>query len=134
MLSLGLPPTLIVALHHQVFYQASLLVSMCLVEHSCTHQGRTDLEHHVSSEAHVKKARDVRMNTKISSYVASVPSVANMPPLEAKVRRAKVKMTATMVKHNVPLALTEHFSPLFKEMLPDSEIANGYTSENMHPE
>ena len=50
---------------------------------------------------------------KINSYFASVLSVANMSPLEAKVRRAEVKMTATMVKHNVPLAFAEHLIPLF---------------------
>ena len=35
-------------------------------------------------------------------------------------------MTATMVKHNVPVAFAEHLSPLFMEMFPDSEIAKGY--------
>ena len=41
-------------------------------------------------------------------------------------RRAEVKMTATMVKHNVPLAFAEQLSPLLKKMLPDSQIAGGY--------
>lgn len=102
--------------------------SICRVECSCAHQGRTDLERHVSSEAHVKKASDLRTNTKINSFFSSVPSVANMSALEAKVRRAEVKMTATMVKHNVPLAFAEHLSPLLKEMFPDSEISKGYAS------
>lgn len=68
----------------------------------------------MSSEGHMKKVKDVRTNTKICSYFASVPSVANMSPLEAKVRRAEVKMTTTMAKHNVSLAIAEHLSPLRK--------------------
>ena len=31
-----------------------------------------------------------------------------MTALESKVRQAEVKMAATMVKHNVPLALADH--------------------------
>ena len=43
-------------------------------------------------------------------------------------RRAEVKMTATMVKHNVPLAFTDHLSPLLRDIFPDSEIAKVYSS------
>ena len=43
-------------------------------------------------------------------------------------RRAEVKMTATMVKHNVPLAFADHLSPLLRDIFPDSEIAKVYNS------
>ena len=49
-----------------------------------------------------------------------------MTAFETKVRRAEVIVAATMVKHNVPLAFAEHLSPLFREIFPDSEIANAY--------
>ena len=114
------------AIYHQGFNQASLLVQYLSSGTFSSHQGRTDVESHVSSKGHTKKVRDMRTNTKIHSYFVSVPSVTNMSSLEAKVRRAEVKMTATMVKHNVPLAFAEHLSPLFKVMFPDSEIAKGY--------
>ena len=51
-----------------------------------------------------------------------------MSPLEAKVRRAEVKVAATMAKHNIPLAFAEHLSPLFREIFPDSEITKAYGS------
>ena len=64
----------------------------------------------------------------MQSYFSPVPAVASMTPLEAKVRRAEVKMTATMVKHNVPIAFAEHLSPLLREIFTDSEIAKAYSS------
>ena len=33
-----------------------------------------------------------------------------------------------LVQHNVPLAVTDHLSPLFKDIFPDSQIAKGYAS------
>ena len=32
------------------------------------------------------------------------------------------------MQHNVPLAITNHLSPLFGDIFPDSEIAKGYAS------
>ncbi|KAL1268761.1 hypothetical protein QQF64_034124 [Cirrhinus molitorella] len=43
-------------------------------------------------------------------------------------RRAEVKMAATMVQHNIPLAFSDHLSPLLKECFPDSQIAQRYSS------
>lgn len=33
-----------------------------------------------------------------------------------------------LVEHNVPLAVSDHLSPLFKDIFPDSEIAKNYAS------
>ena len=56
----------------------------------------------------------------METFFTSAPIVDSMMPLEVKIRRGEVKVTATIVKHNVPLAFTEHLSPLFKEIFPDS--------------
>ena len=64
----------------------------------------------------------------METFFTSAPTVDSMTPLEAKIGKAKVKVTATIVKHNVSLAFTEHLSPLFKEILPDSPIAQGFGS------
>lgn len=50
-----------------------------------------------------------------------------MSSLEAKVRRAEVKLAATMTKH-ISLVFAEHLKPLFMEMFPDSKIAKVYGS------
>lgn len=48
-------------------------------------------------------------------------------PLRMKVTRAEVKVSALLAHHNVPIALTDHLSPLFKDIFPDSEIAKAYS-------
>ena len=45
-----------------------------------------------------------------------------------QITRAEVKIANTLVQHNIPLALSDHLSPLFKDLFPDSEIACGYAS------
>ncbi|KAF3840395.1 hypothetical protein F7725_019112 [Dissostichus mawsoni] len=51
-----------------------------------------------------------------------------MGQLETQTRRAEVKVAMTMVQHNIPLAFSDHLSPLFKECFPDSKIAQKYSS------
>ena len=100
--------------------------SICRVERSCAHQGRKDIERHIGSDGHVKKVDAVRSSGKIQKFFNVASSVDKMTALEAKVRRAEVKVTSSMVKHNIPLAFAEHLSPLFREIFPDSEIAKAY--------
>ncbi|KAK1902453.1 THAP domain containing protein 7 [Dissostichus eleginoides] len=51
-----------------------------------------------------------------------------MGQLETQTRRAEVKVAMTMLQHNIPLAFSDHLSPLFKECFPDSKIAQKYSS------
>ena len=37
-------------------------------------------------------------------------------------------MTNLLVQHNVPLAVADHLSPLFRDIFPDSKIAKGYAA------
>ena len=41
-------------------------------------------------------------------------------------RRAEVKITETLVQHNVPLAVADHLGPLLKECFKDSRTAQEY--------
>ena len=43
-----------------------------------------------------------------------------------QVIRAEVKVTNLIVQHNVPLAVSDHLSPIFKEIFEDSEVAQAY--------
>ena len=43
-------------------------------------------------------------------------------------RRAEIKVATAIVKHNIPIAFTDHLSPLMKGIFPDSEIAKNYSS------
>lgn len=42
--------------------------------------------------------------------------------------KAEVNTANAFVQHNIPQAVADHFSPLFKDILPDSEITKGYAS------
>ena len=39
-----------------------------------------------------------------------------------------MKIANWVVQHNIPLAVTDHLSPMFKDIFPDSQIAKGYAS------
>lgn len=41
-------------------------------------------------------------------------------------RRAEVKMTATLVEHNIPLAFADHLGPALRESFKDSKTAQEY--------
>ena len=41
-------------------------------------------------------------------------------------RRAEVKLAVSMVEHNVPFAVADHFSPLLKECFKDSPTAQSF--------
>ena len=74
------------------------------------------------SSGHQEKVRAVKSSYRIPQYFTAAPTVDSMTPLEAKTRRAEVKVATTLAKHNVPLAFKEHLSSLFHEIFPDSEI------------
>ena len=40
-----------------------------------------------------------------------------------QITRAEVKVANALVHHNIPLAVADHLSPLFKDIFPDSDIA-----------
>ena len=84
----------------------------------------------MASDGHRKKVKDMQGTSRMQSFFPTTSSLSSssMNPLEAKVRRAEVKVTAAIAKHNIPLAFADHLSPLFKEIFPDSEIAKAYSS------
>ena len=45
-----------------------------------------------------------------------------------KVIRSEVKVANALVQHNIPLAFSDHLSPLLRSAFPDSEIAKSYAS------
>ena len=45
---------------------------------------------------------------------------------ESQVRRAEVKVTSFIAKHNIPLVVADHLGPLFKDIFHDSKVAKNY--------
>ena len=42
-----------------------------------------------------------------------------------------MKIANLLVQHNIPLAVTYHLSPLFRDIFPDSDTARGYSFEDV---
>ncbi|MGH0146032.1 UNVERIFIED_CONTAM: hypothetical protein FKN15_041695 [Acipenser sinensis] len=86
-----------------------------------------NVERHIESESHQRKVKAVEQSQQITKFtVNTAPKVDNMTQLEAKAQRAEIKVAVTMVNHNVPLAVADHFSPLIKECFKDSDVAQRY--------
>ncbi|KAK1888518.1 Zinc finger BED domain containing protein 5 [Dissostichus eleginoides] len=94
-------------------------------ENSCAHQGKADVIRHIKSKGHRAKEQAIQSTTTIAPYYAPV-SVGGMTAQDAKTRRAEVKVAVSMVEHNVPFAVADHFSPLLKECFKDSPTAQNY--------
>ncbi|CAM4573185.1 unnamed protein product [Leuciscus chuanchicus] len=79
--------------------------SVCRQENSCAHQASS-----------------------VAQFYTPATSVGGMSVQEAKTRRAEVKVAVAMVQHNVPFAVADHFSPLYKECFRDSPTAQSFKS------
>ncbi|KAF3842654.1 hypothetical protein F7725_001503, partial [Dissostichus mawsoni] len=101
--------------------------SICRHELECRHQGRADVIRHINRESHLKKQKIVESSSKMDMFIQGTQST-EMGQLETQTRRAEVKVAMTMLQHNIPLAFSDHLSPLFKECFPDSKIAQKYSS------
>ncbi|KAF3840274.1 hypothetical protein F7725_018991 [Dissostichus mawsoni] len=101
--------------------------SICRHELERRHQGRADVICHINRESHLKKQKMVESSSKMDMFIQGTQST-EMGQLKTQTRRAEVKVAMTMVQQNIPLAFSDHLSPLFKECFPDSKIAQKYSS------
>ncbi|KAF3847115.1 hypothetical protein F7725_020143, partial [Dissostichus mawsoni] len=102
--------------------------SVCRQENFCAHQGVRDISRHVEGKGHRAKEQPLNSVSSIAQFYVPETSVGGMSVQEAKTRRAEVKVAVAMVQHNVPFAVADHFSPLYKECFRDSPTAQGFKS------
>jgi len=91
---------------------------------SCAHQGEADVKTHLQSACHIKCVNAMDGQKGIFKMF---PSTATSG-LTEKVTRAEVKMAVAMTNHNIPLAFSDHISPLLRDIFPDSVIAKKYSA------
>ena len=101
-------------------YKFRCTLCQCLV--SCKHQGEKDVRRHIEGKRHRENASGLQKQQSIGAFFRP-----DSHPLRMKVTRAEVKVSALLAHHNVPIAVTDHLSPLFKDIFPDSEIAKAYS-------
>lgn len=101
-------------------YKFVCTLCQCLV--SCEHQGERDVRRHIEGKKHCDNIRGLEGQQQIGTFFRPASH-----PIHEKVTRAEVKVTTLLAHHNIPIAFSDHLSPLFKEIFPDSEIAKAYS-------
>ena len=96
-----------------------VLCTACNLNFLVSHGGRSDCWKHIQTEGHRKKSAAVGSSTLKNFF----PSSSNS---DNAVINAEVLFTNFIVEHNIPIAVTDHAAPLFKQMFPDSNIAKKY--------
>ena len=101
-------------------YKFTCTICRCAV--SCEHQGEKDVRRHIDGKKHCSNVQGLENQKQIDSFFPS-----ENDPLQEKVTRAEVKVATVLAHHDIPIAVTDHLSPLFKDMFPDSSIAKVYS-------
>ncbi|XP_072173823.1 uncharacterized protein [Diadema setosum] len=93
--------------------------TVCSVDFNISHGGINDIQKHIKSNKHQDQSK-VRANTlPISKFFPSNSGDHN-------VIQAETQFTEFIIEHNLPLAVADHASRLFRKMFPDSDIAKKY--------
>ena len=95
--------------------------TFCNRDVSCGHMGRHDVEWHVSKGMHQANVKAAKLQSTLSFQPVSSALT--------KVIRAEVKAATLLVQRNIPLALADELTPLFRDVFSDSQIAKNYTSK-----
>ena len=97
------------------------MCTVCQCSVSCHHQGEKDVRRHLGGKKHQDNVKDLERQQPINNFFRPTSH-----PIHEKVTRAEVKVSAVLAHHNIPIAVADHLSPLFKNIFPDSEIAKAY--------
>ena len=74
---------------------------------------------------------------KLTRKISFSSSSNNDPDFKSKVLHAEVKHTNPLAQHNIPLVAADHPATPYKELLPDSKIAQNFKHSHqnyMHSE
>ena len=93
----------------------------CMKNVKCDHQGIKDVKDHCETKLHKKREKEIKTQLSISQLF-------QLQEKKDSVTRAEVVTTNFLVQHNLPLAMSDHFGPLFRSAFPDSNIAKEYSS------
>ena len=99
-----------------------LKCTICECQVSCKHQGEKDVKHHIDSQKHKANMTALDKQSKVTSFFRSTTD-----PIHEKVTRAEVKVCTMLAHHNIPIAISDHLSPLFKDIFSDSQIVKAYS-------
>ena len=94
--------------------------SVCDTDISIQHSGKYDINEHFKSKKHTENQALKGSNSVITNFISGVSD----GPITAECMFADF-----LVEHNLPISITDHATPLFRRMFPDSKIAKEYASK-----
>lgn len=95
----------------------------CTCELDLSHGGRNDILRHEKTEKHVEYERLMKSTARLN-FVNKPANVQDR--LDAQVIRAESTIALLICELNLPLATADKFTHVFKEIFPDSRIAEKY--------
>ena len=95
---------------------------VCRSDFGVSHMGMADCKRHCEGKKHIANAARMENTRTIGNFLAPKPDL-NDSAIEAEVR-----FSTFLVKHNLPIAPSDHAGALFRAMFPDSNIAKKYAS------
>ena len=84
----------------------------------CQHQREKDVRQHLEGKKHRDNTQALRNQHSLNTFF-----MPTAHPIHDQVTQAEVKVSTVLAHHNVPIAVADHFSPLFRDIFPDSENA-----------
>lgn len=78
---------------------------------------KSDLIRHLHSKKHLRISKQVSGSNKIDDLVRE-------SPVDVKIRRAELKLSAMLATNNLPFSLMDILIPLAKDIFTDSEIVS----------
>ena len=80
--------------------------------------GWDDPNKHVETKLHRQIAQTVQTTSLMTSFVTT--------DSDTEVTKAEMLFTHFLIEHNLPVAVSDHARPLFKQMFGDSKVAAKY--------
>ena len=80
------------------------------------------MRRHIARKKHLDNVKARERQQQIGAFFR--PTVH---PIHDKVTRVEVKITTVLAHHSVPIAITDHLSPLLRDVFSDSGIAKAYS-------
>ncbi|KFM62955.1 hypothetical protein X975_06518, partial [Stegodyphus mimosarum] len=90
---------------------------VCMCDFIISHGGRSNIVKHVTSKKHEVNASASTTSKKVDDFFSNS---------DADVILAECLFTAFLIEHNVTLSAADHAGQLFRQMIPDSKIAQKY--------
>lgn len=93
--------------------------TLCSVDFTVSHGGKNDVQRHTETTNHQARARQAKGTRQLNFCPNNKQDSINAV-------NAEVLFTNFISQHNLPFAVSDHFTKIVKQMFPDSEIAKKY--------